>query len=125
VWAGAPRAAPAAAIREERDMIHRTVKHADPRRVAEIVEFLVSCGARRPAAQVENWPWLWTLAVADILLDRVRAAPTEAGYFAQVSDDRGAWVDDPTRPLRPLPPREWWAAYGVPGMAARGLAEVR
>jgi len=110
-----------AAQREERDADRRTVLTANPLIVGEIVSELVGWGAPRPPAQPETWPMPWYLAVADLLLDRVRAAPTERGYFEQVQDDRGGWSEDPTKPLRPLPAREWWRVYGAAGLAARGV----
>lgn len=113
-----------ASIKAEREADRRTVLTANPLHVGEIVDDLVAWGAPRPTGQPESWPMPWYLAVADILLDRVRAAPTEAGYFAQVRDERGAWVDDPTKPLRPLPAREWWRHYGAAGLAARGLLAI-
>lgn len=117
-------AAAFAAIREERERDRRTVLTANPLHVGEIVDQLVLWGAPRPPAQPETWPMPWHMAVADILLDRVRAAPTEGGYYEQVRDERGAWVDDPTKPLRPLPAREWWRVYGAAGLAARGVLAV-
>ena len=120
----ARRISEAASIREEREADRRTVLTANPLVVGEIVDQLILWGAPRPPAQPETWPMPWYMAVADILLDRVRAAPTEAGYYEQVRDDRGQWVDDPTRPLRPLPAREWWRAYGAAGLAARGVLAV-
>jgi hypothetical protein len=117
----AKRAEEWAAIREERERDRRAVLTANPLEVGEIVDTLVGCGAPRPPAQPEQWPHPWFLAVADILGDRVRAAPTEGGYYEQVRDDRGEWRDDPTRPLRPMPARDWWKTYGVPGLAARGI----
>lgn len=117
-------AAAFAAIREERERDRRTVLTANPLHVGEIVDQLVLWGAPRPPAQPETWPMPWFMAVADILLDRVRAAPTEGGYYEQVRDERGAWVDDQTKPLRPLPAREWWRAYGATGLAARGVLAV-
>lgn len=117
-------AAQFAAIREERERDRRAVLTANPLHVGEIVDQLVLWGAPRPPAQPETWPMPWYMAVADILLDRVRAAPTEAGYFEQVRNEAGAWVDDPSKPLRPLPAREWWRAYGAAGLAARGVLAV-
>jgi len=117
----ARRAEEAASIREERESDRRTVLTANPLIVGEIVDELVGWGAPRPPAQPESWPMPWMLAVADLLLDRTRAAPTEGGYYEQVRDDHGAWVDDRSRPLRPMPAREWWRTYGVPGLAARGM----
>lgn len=117
-------AAAFAAIREERERDRRTVLTANPLEVGEIVDQLILWGAPRPPAQPESWPMPWHMAVADILLDRVRAAPTEGGYYEQVRDERGAWVDDPTKPLRPIPAREWWRAYGAAGLAARGVLAV-
>ena len=117
----AKRAEEWASIREERERDRRAVLTANPLEVGEIVDTLVGCGAPRPPAQPEQWPHPWFLAVADILGDRVRAAPTEGGYYEQVRDDRGEWRDDPTRPLRPMPARDWWKTYGVPGLAARGI----
>lgn len=117
-------AAAFAAIREERERDRRAVLTANPLHVGEIVDQLVLWGAPRPPAQPETWPMPWHMAVADILLDRVRAAPTEGGYYEQVRDERGAWVDDPTKPLRPLPAREWWRAYGAAGLTARGVLAV-
>lgn len=113
-----------AAIREERERDRRTVLTANPLEVGEIVDTLVAWGAPRPPAQPESWPMPWYLAVADILLDRVRAAPTEGGYYEQVRDHAGNWTDDTTKPLRPLPAREWWRVYGVAGLAARGVLAV-
>jgi hypothetical protein len=110
-----------AAQREERESDRRTVLTANPLIVGEIVAELVGWGAPRPPAQPETWPMPWYLAVADLLLDRVRAAPTERGYYEQVRDDRGGWAEDHTKPLRPLPAREWWRVYGAPGLAARGV----
>jgi len=120
----ARRISEAASIREEREADRRTVLTANPLVVGDVVDQLIAWGAPRPPAQPETWPMPWYMAVADILLDRVRAAPTEAGYYEQVRDDRGQWVDDPTRPLRPLPAREWWRAYGAAGLAARGVLAV-
>jgi hypothetical protein len=117
----ARRAEEWASIREERERDRRAVLTANPLEVGEIVDALVVWGAPRPPAQPEQWPHPWFLAVADILGDRVRAAPTEGGYYEQVRDDRGEWRDDPTRPLRPMPARDWWKTYGVPGLAARGI----
>jgi len=117
----AKRAEEWAAIREERERDRRAVLTANLLEVGEIVDALVGWGAPRPPAQPEQWPHPWFLAVADILADRVRAAPTEGGYYEQVRDDRGEWRDDPTRPLRPMPARDWWKTYGVPGLAARGI----
>ena len=117
-------AAAFAAIREERERDRRAVLAANPLHVGEIVDQLVLWGAPRPPAQPETWPMPWYLAVADILHDRVRAAPTEAGYYEQVRNDRGEWVDDQTKPLRPLPARAWWEAYGAAGLAARGVLAV-
>ena len=117
----AKRAEEWAAIREERERDRRAVLTANPLEVGEIVDTLVGWGAPRPPAQPEQWPHPWFLAVADILGDRVRAAPTEGGYYEQVRDDRGEWRDDPTRPLRPMPARDWWKTYGVRGLAARGI----
>lgn len=117
----AKRAEEWASIREERERDRRAVLTANPLEVGEIVDALVGWGAPRPPAQPEQWPHPWFLAVADILGDRVRAAPTEGGYYEQVRDDRGEWRDDPTRPLRPMPARDWWKTYGVPGLAARGI----
>jgi len=118
------RAEEAASQREERERDRRTVLTANPLQVGEVVDELVGWGAPRPPAQPEAWPMPWYMAVADILLDRVRAAPTEAGYYEQVRDEAGRWVDDPTRPLNPLPAREWWRAYGAAGLAARGVLAV-
>ena len=120
----ARNAAQFAAIREERERDRRAVLTANPLHVGEIVDQLVVWGAPRPPAQPETWPMPWFMAVADILLDRVRAAPTEAGYYEQVRNDRGEWVDDPSRPLNPLPARDWWKAYGAAGLAARGVLAV-
>ena len=120
----AKRLEEAASIREERERDRRTVLTANPLHVGEIIDDLVSWGAPRPTGQLQAWPMPWFMAVSDILLDRVRAAPTEAGYFAQVQDERGAWVDDPTEPLRPLPARDWWRLYGAAGLAARGLLAI-
>ena len=120
----ARRAEEAAAQREERERDRRTVLTANPLEVGEIVDELVGWGAPRPPAQPEAWPMPWILAVADILLDRTRAAPTEGGYYEQVRDDRGEWQDDTSRPLRPLPAREWWRVYGAAGLAARGMMAV-
>jgi hypothetical protein len=117
-------AAAFAAIREERERDRRAVLTANPLHVGEIVDQLVVWGAPRPPAQPETWPMPWYMAVADILHDRVRAAPTEAGYYEQVRNDRGEWVDDPSRPLNPLPARDWWKAYGAAGLAARGVLAV-
>jgi hypothetical protein len=117
-------AAQFAAIREERERDRRAVLTANPLHVGEIVDQLVVWGAPRPPAQPETWPMPWYMAVADILHDRVRAAPTEAGYYEQVRNDRGEWVDDPSRPLNPLPARDWWKAYGAAGLAARGVLAV-
>jgi hypothetical protein len=117
----AKRAEEWASIREERERDRRAVLTANPLEVGEIVDALVGWGAPRPPAQPEQWPHPWFLAVADILGDRVRAAPTEGGYYEQVRDDRGEWRDDPTRPLRPMPARDWWKTYGVRGLAARGI----
>ena len=117
-------AAAFAAIREERERDRRAVLTANPLHVGEIVDQLVVWGAPRPPAQPETWPMPWFMAVADILHDRVRAAPTEAGYYEQVRNDRGEWVDDPSRPLNPLPARDWWKAYGAAGLAARGVLAV-
>ena len=113
-----------ATIREERERDRRTVLAAHPLEVGEVVDQLVLWGAPRPPAQPETWPMPWYMAVADILLDRVRAAPTEAGYYEQVRDDRGLWTDDLNRPLRPLPAREWWRVHGAAGLAARGVLAV-
>lgn len=113
-----------ASIREERERDRRTVLTANPLEVGEIVDMLVGWGAPRPPSQPETWPMPWFMAVADILLDRVRAAPTEGGYFEQVRNEARAWVDDPTKPMRPLPAREWWRAYGAAGLAARGVLAV-
>ncbi len=117
-------AAAFAAIREERERDRRAVLTANPLHVGEIVDQLVLWGAPRPPAQPETWPMPWYMAVADILHDRVRAAPTEAGYYEQVRNDRGEWTDDPTKPLNPLPARDWWKAYGAAGLAARGVLAV-
>ena len=117
-------AAAFAAIREERERDRRAVLTANPLHVGEIVDQLVVWGAPRPPAQPETWPMPWYMAVADILHDRVRAAPTEAGYYEQVRNDRGEWTDDPTKPLNPLPARDWWKAYGAAGLAARGVLAV-
>ena len=117
-------AAAFAAIREERERDRRAVLTANPLHVGEIVDQLVLWGAPRPPAQPETWPMPWYMAVADILLDRVRAAPTEAGYYEQVRNDRGEWTDDPTKPLNPLPARDWWKAYGAAGLAARGVLAI-
>ena len=117
-------AAAFAAIREERERDRRAVLTANPLHVGEIVDQLVVWGAPRPPAQPETWPMPWFMAVADILHDRVRAAPTEAGYYEQVRNDRGEWTDDPTKPLNPLPARAWWEAYGAAGLAARGVLAV-
>lgn len=117
-------AAAFAAIREERERDRRAVLTANPLHVGEIVDQLVAWGAPRPAAQPETWPMPWFMALADLLHDRVRAAPTEAGYYEQVRNDRGEWVDDLSRPLRPLPARDWWEAYGAAGLAARGVLAV-
>ena len=113
-----------ASIREERERDRLTVLRANPLEVGEVVDQLILWGAPRPPAQPETWPMPWYMAVADILLDRVRAAPTEAGYYEQVRDEAGRWVDDPTRPLNPLPAREWWRAYGAAGLTARGVLAV-
>jgi hypothetical protein len=117
-------AAQFAAIREERERDRRAVLTANPLHVGEIVDQLVVWGAPRPPAQPETWPMPWYMAVADILHDRVRAAPTEAGYYEQVRNERGEWTDDPTKPLNPLPARDWWKAYGAAGLAARGVLAV-
>lgn len=117
----ARRAEEAASQREERERDRRTVLTANPLQVGEVVDELVGWGAPRPPAHPEAWSTPWFLAVADILLDRTRAAPTEGGYYEQVRDERGEWRDDPTRPLRPLPAREWWRVYGAAGLAARGM----
>ena len=117
-------AAAFAAIREERERDRRAVLTANPLHVGEIVDQLVLWGAPRPPAQPETWPMPWYMAVADILHDRVRAAPTEAGYYEQVRNDRGEWTDDPTKPLNPLPARDWWKAYGAAGLAARGVLAI-
>ena len=117
-------AAQFATIREERERDRRAVLTANPLHVGEIVDQLVAWGAPRPPAQPETWPMPWYMAVADILHDRVRAAPTEAGYYEQVRDDRGEWTDDATKPLNPLPARDWWKAYGAAGLAARGVLAV-
>ena len=117
-------AAQFAAIREERERDRRAVLTANPLHVGEIVDQLVLWGAPRPPAQPETWPMPWYMAVADILHDRVRAAPTEAGYYEQVRNDRGEWTDDPTKPLNPLPARDWWRDYGAAGLAARGVLAV-
>ena len=117
-------AAAFAAIREERERDRRAVLTANPLHVGEIVDQLVLWGAPRPPAQPETWPMPWYMAVADILHDRVRAAPTEAGYYEQVRNDRGEWTDDPTKPLNPLPARDWWRDYGAAGLAARGVFAV-
>ena len=117
-------AAQFAAIREERERDRRAVLTANPLHVGEIVDQLVVWGAPRPPAQPETWPMPWFMAVADILHDRVRAAPTEAGYYEQVRNERGEWTDDPTKPLNPLPARDWWKAYGAAGLAARGVLAV-
>ena len=117
-------AAAFAAIREERERDRRAVLTANPLHVGEIVDQLVLWGAPRPPAQPETWPMPWYMAVADILHDRVRAAPTEAGYYEQVRNDRGEWTDDPTKPLNPLPARDWWRDYGAAGLAARGVLAV-
>jgi hypothetical protein len=117
-------AAQFASIREERERDRLTVLRANPLEVGEVVDQLILWGAPRPPAQPEAWPMPWYMAVADILLDRVRAAPTEAGYYEQVRDEAGRWVDDPTRPLNPLPAREWWRAYGAAGLTARGVLAV-
>lgn len=101
------------AVREEIDMDRRIVTEADPGLVSAVISELVSWGAPAPGSSAADLPRAWRMAVADILLDRVCAAPTEAGYYEQVRDDRGAWVDDPSRPLRPLPAREWWRTYGA------------
>lgn len=108
-------------IREERDVDRRAVLTANPLKVGEIVDQLVGWGAPRPPAHPEAWPSPWYMAVADILGDRQRAAPTEHGYYEQVRDHRGVWVDDPTKPLRLVPAAEWWRAYGVAGLRARGV----
>lgn len=118
------RPAAAQRIKDERDADRRTVFAANPLIVGEIVDELVSWGAPRPSPRPEEWPWPYTLAVADLLLDRERAAPTPNGYYEQVRDHRGVWVDDPTKPFRLLPAREWWRLHGAPGLAARGVLAV-
>jgi hypothetical protein len=111
-------------ISDERDMMRDTVANAKASDVAAIVEELVLWGAPRPAGDRSVWPWPYTMAVYDILTDTMRAAPTENRYYEQVRDDRGQWVDDPTRPFRLLTARAWWQTYGVAGLVARGLAPV-
>jgi len=113
-------AATAEAIEADR----RVVMQADPAAVNQIIHDLISWGAPPLRVAPSSLPRPWRMAVADILLDRIRAAPTEAGYYEQVRDDTGAWVDDPSRPLRPLPAREWWRLYGAAGLAARGVLGV-
>lgn len=113
-------AATAEAIEADR----RVVTQADPAAVNQIINDLISWGAPPLRVAPSSLPRPWRMAVADILLDRIRAAPTEAGYYEQVRDDTGAWVDDPSRPLRPLPAREWWRLYGAAGLAARGVLGV-
>lgn len=113
-----------AAIREEREQIREDLRMASVDDVDAIIAQLVEWGAPRPAGDRATWPFPYAMAVSDLMRNRMRAAPTSAGYYEQVRDDRGQWVDDPTRPFRLLTARAWWQTYGVAGLVARGLAPV-
>lgn len=121
----ARRAERAHAIREEREADRRLVLTANPLVVGEIVDDLVSWGAPRPPSHPEHWPAAWVIAVSDLLRGGERAAPTPGGYYEQTRDDKGRWVDDLSRPLHPVPVRDFWQRWGAAGLAARGLAPVR
>lgn len=121
----ARRAERAHAIREEREADRRLVLTANPLIVGEIVDDLVSWGAPRPPSHPDAWPAAWFIAVSDLLRGGTRAAPTANGYYEQTRDDKGQWVDDISRPLNPVPVRDFWQRWGAAGLAARGLAPVR